>query len=304
MGEPIVDLSPLRASRTIRRVTTNQVVMQMYGDPSFIQEMTRRVQRLAADYVSSEMPGRVVYDVDPVVFDDLIEIRTGGDRSVSLALSLVSGLPTWVSFWPIGSLTQHEVLEGWANTLEEMDTIHQVTVETNSLLEQFLTFDLGYQAAKPDPDARSWRQLTHPRWVEEIREQNRRSRDGGDALAHDPDRGVYRFNSNSGSVNISSVTIAPPSGTSFTERLMAPLPEVVDEPEDDQVEWVADESIMSDDGHAIWVNEHGLDEAGYDPRAPGYRVGLCNCDDCRQVRIDDADVEDDGTDYDYEEDEE
>jgi predicted amidohydrolase YtcJ len=115
---------------------------------------------------------------------------------------------------------------------------------------------------------------------------------------------VYRFNSNSGSVNISSVTIAPPSGTSFTERLMAPLPEVVDEPEDDQVEWVADESIMSDDGHAIWVNEHGLDEAGYDPRAPGYRVGLCNCDDCRQVRIDDADVEDDGTDYDYEEDEE
>jgi len=68
--------------------------------------------------------------------------------------------------------------------------------------------------------------------------------------------------------------------------------------------WEADYVTDSADGGRVWVNEHGLDPSGYDPRSPGYRVGSCNCDDCRQVRLDEAEALDIEDDYEYEYEEE
>ena len=102
MGEPITDLDGTRLDRQIQRARSNTMTRTMYGETN-LDELIRRI-RMAARSGRSYVNGTVIYDVEPIEFDDLIEVRTGGDRSVMAALRAIpagNAELQWVSFWPL-----------------------------------------------------------------------------------------------------------------------------------------------------------------------------------------------------------
>lgn len=358
MGEAVEDRDVRRFSRSLNRTASVESVIRMYGDPGHTAEVLRRYKEsvLSRDTV----PGTVIYDVDPVVFDDLIEIRTGGDKAVE-ALIARDEAPAMVSFWPLVVMSDNDVLSGWEDVLRRAaDQPHAVVVEVGSLLEQALTFDFGYVAFRRDSSR--LRQMTSVLYVEELRERARlqeeargRGRPRRMATMDDINRVVReqlvdRYPQGLGTITNATMTITPPSTTRVPgwrnepsqfvlqpeteyripdrltqERLdqlmqapagrlrreeWTPIESVeVDVDDDPEAEdWAPWRTIYADDGNRVQVNREGLDRAGYNPLADCYvTTGECNCDDCREIRMDERAAEepedDDDWSEEYEEDE-
>lgn len=285
MGEPILDLSPDRLLRSMPKAMAVDVVQTMYGSDSARVDLNLRIQNLC---LTGRPEGVIVYDVDPIVFDDLIEIRTGGDNSVTVLVE--RGGLVHASFWPLRSTDEDAVLSGWADALQATeDRPHVVLAEVNSRLEQALTFDFGYGAYARD--AGRLRRLTSQRFVEELRDRERQVLAAQLQAVTATDR---RY-------------IAVDADLNWTGRLatLPAWPEIRTEPLTEAVpEW---RFVTSWDGTRVQVNQLGVDVSGNNPTTPGYSaVASCNCVSCcdnRLAEAQDADYDDPVDDYYEEEDE-
>lgn len=312
MGEPVLDLDSRRLDRSIARAVDQEPVHRMYGSRDYIVELVRRIRTQARAAADGAIEGSVIYDVEPVWFDDLIEVRTGGDRSVSSLLAQADQ-PSWASFWPLRQMTDDEVIAGWDETLQNArDAPHVVVVELNSLVEQALTFDFGYIAVKRDVG--SLRHLTHSRYVDEIRAADRlrtaqaRGRLQPSYIA--TRRQAVNANNTTATFRVTAQGVpVSPSWEEYRQAIrhtdVQIEAEVVDGDEYVASDWEPDAEVVGWDGNLVWVDVNGLDTQGENPLTPGYERGGCNCASCRLDRaLADADVEDTPEDdEDYEEDE-
>jgi hypothetical protein len=314
MGEPVLDRNANRLNRTIQRAMNVDVNRRLYGE-TLTRTAIARIRSLAMRY-PADLPGTVIYDVDPVAFDEFIEIRTGGDRSVLVVTAYDAY--QWLSFWPLASMTDDEVLEAWDGHLRTMEEPHVVLAEVDSLLEQSLTFDFGYQAVRRDQAEGRWRFMTHPRFVEALRADRRVEIPAVESYPRyylneeQPPRYVFNNSASSlytdGSTTASSTLGVPARAwrqafeaadtvTTSSPGFTTPLParhgiDLLIAPEGsfdpDVDEWRADHPVTAWNGRPVMVNQAGLDERGYDPHGAFYEPGLCNCEDCRVQRMTEA----------------
>ena len=289
MGEPVVDMSPARLLRSLPKAMAVETVQAMYGSESGRTDMSLRVQALAT--FREGLDGEIVYDVDPVVFDDLIEVRTGGDNAVKVLIENSEGL-VHASFWPLRrSLSAEDVLAGWAETLiSAADRPHVVTVEVNSLIEQSLTFDFGYGAYARDSGR--LRKLTSQRFLEELRQQEQERV----AALLSPERRRDPFRRHQSTAPTRSYTVSGNLASTLTPGSTW-VAAHYEEPRANNEEpravaldaWIPTQRIFAWDGRRVSADRNGLDAEGNDPTTPGYSTDAsCNCQACCDSRYAEA----------------
>jgi hypothetical protein len=323
MGQPVLDRSARRLDRTITRANESVSVRGLYGSSDYRSSMILRLRQMARRNLDADIPGDVIYDVDPVTFDEFIEVRTGGDRAISADVQVNQLGTRWVSYWPLVNMSEDQTMDGWESTLRSVaDRPHTVIAEVESRLEQALTFDFGYQAYGRDvAQTGMYRLLTSPRFLEELRDAHRtRMVSEGFVTPRRLGQVQVTVNDANGQVLITPPATATVRGTyltadmvnasfdSFERRAMnmpdvreqyryidteplraMPIPSVLQEPEEvyNPELWVFDSYVTAYDGQRQGVNEHGLDINGVDPRTPGYETGAsCNCEGCMEMRVD------------------
>ncbi|HVE28371.1 MAG TPA: hypothetical protein VNC22_23350 [Sporichthya sp.] len=108
--------------------------------------------------IHERLPGRALWDREPIVFDDLIEVRVGGDKALAVALDPTDRRPApQVFMLPLlehdFSVFLEQQLEPFLHDME--DTPHVIPMSPNSSLEEVASMEWGYRpCAKTDTGLR------------------------------------------------------------------------------------------------------------------------------------------------------
>jgi hypothetical protein len=158
MARLVEDNDKPHVQRALMRLRELAVAHDEWGGLNAYACATTIEDALGRIRLNERLPGRALWDREPIVFDDLIEVRVGGDKALAVALDPTDRRPApQVFMLPLLendlSVFLEQQLEPFLHDME--DTPHVIPMTPNSSLEEVATMEWGYRpCAKTDTGLR------------------------------------------------------------------------------------------------------------------------------------------------------